>query len=82
MALTDRRDRWYGLNQKQTENIWAQEGVGTIMKREIKYGDYMALGWNTVPEELQVDFLAYFKFLLDSDFRDLEEYLKTVNFSH
>lgn len=47
------------------------------MKREIKYDDYVALGWNAVPEEFQVDFLAYFKFLLDSDFRDLEEHLKT-----
>lgn len=47
------------------------------MKNKIEYDDYLILGGNALPEELQMDFLAYFQFLLDSDFRDLEERLKT-----
>lgn len=44
--------------------------------KEIKYGDYICLGWNAVPEELQVSFLDYFKFLLDTNFEDLEKQLQ------
>lgn len=29
------------------------------MKTKIEYGDFIALGWNNVPEEMQVDFLSY-----------------------
>lgn len=44
--------------------------------KEIKYGDYICLGWNNIPEELQVSFLDYFRFLLDTNFEDLEKQLK------
>lgn len=43
--------------------------------KEIKYSDYIFLGCNAVPEETQVSFLNYFKFLLDTDFDDLYKQL-------
>lgn len=43
---------------------------------EIKYGDYICLYRDAVSEELQVSFLDYFKFLLDTDFEDLEKQLQ------
>lgn len=50
------------------------------MKKEIKFEDYIFLGANALPEEMTVSFLDYFKFLLDSDFKPLEEHLtKTLN---
>ena len=51
------------------------EGENKSMK-EIKYGDYIFLGCNVIPGELQVSFLDYFKFLLDTNFEDLEKQLQ------
>lgn len=53
------------------------EGKNKSMK-EIKYGDYICLGWNAAPEELQVSFLDYFKFLLETNFEGLENQLKEL----
>lgn len=47
------------------------------MKEEIKYGDFVALGWNNVPEELQVDFLSYLNYFVNSGVAELENRLTT-----
>lgn len=46
------------------------------MKKEIRYEDYIFLGGNALPESLRVNFLDYFKYLLDSDFVAVEDSLK------
>lgn len=48
------------------------------MKKDIKFEDYVFLGANALCKEMQISFLDYFKYLLDSDFMDLEEKLKTT----
>lgn len=47
------------------------------MKEKIKYGDFVALGWNGVPEELQVDFLSYLNYFVNSGIDELENRLTT-----
>lgn len=47
------------------------------MKKEIKYGDFVALGWNAIPEEMQVDFLSYLNYFVDSGVAELENRLIT-----
>lgn len=47
------------------------------MKEEIKYGDFVALGWNAVPEEMQVDFLSYLNYFVNSGVAELENRLTT-----
>lgn len=46
------------------------------MKKTVEFEDYLFLGCNTLPEDMQVDFLDYFKYLLDTNFSDLEESLR------
>lgn len=47
------------------------------MKKEIKYGDFVTLGWNAVPEEMHVDFLSYLNYFVDSGIAELENRLTT-----
>lgn len=44
--------------------------------KKVSYEDYIFLGANAVSEEEQVSFLDYFKYLLETDFEDLENQLK------
>ncbi|RKI77195.1 hypothetical protein D7V83_18790 [bacterium 0.1xD8-71] len=46
------------------------------MKKEIRYEDFIFLGGNALSENLRVDFMDYFKYLLDSDFVAVEDSLK------
>ena len=45
------------------------------MKKEIRYEDIIFLGGNALSENLRVDFMDYFKYLLDSDFVAVEDSL-------
>lgn len=47
------------------------------MKTKIEYGDFIALGWNNVPEEMQVDFLSYLDYFIGSGITELENRLTT-----
>jgi len=47
------------------------------MKQEIEYGDFYALDWNAIPEEMQVDFLRYLDYFIDKGIFELEERLTT-----
>lgn len=44
--------------------------------KKVKYEDYIFLGANALHKQEQVSFLDYFKFLLETDFEDLERMLK------
>lgn len=46
------------------------------MKKTVEFGDYLFLGCNVLPEDMQVGFLDYFKYLLDTNFNDLEKSLR------
>ena len=46
------------------------------MTQPIKFNDFYFLGFNALSKEVQVDFLPYFKYLLDTDFAELEDMLK------
>ena len=45
------------------------------MKSPIEYGDYLFLGANTLPEEMQVNFLDYLKYFVESGATILEKQL-------
>lgn len=47
------------------------------MKEEIEYGDFYALNWNGVPEEMQVDFLSYLNYFINTGITELEKRLTT-----
>lgn len=47
------------------------------MKAEIEYGDFVALGWNNVPDEMQVDFLQYLDYFINKGLIELEKRLTT-----
>ena len=47
------------------------------MKEKIEYGDFYVLGWNAVPEEMQVDFLCYLDYFTVSGINELEKRLTT-----
>ncbi len=46
------------------------------MTQPIKFNDFYFLGCNALSKEVQVDFLSYFNYLLDTDFAELEDMLK------
>lgn len=46
------------------------------MKNEIEYKDYIFLGADALGENMQIEFLDYFKYLLDTDFGAVEDNLK------
>lgn len=47
------------------------------MKTEIEYSDFHALDWNNVPEEMQVDFLSYLDYFVETGITELEKRLTT-----